>query len=174
MIRGYSLIVNTTIQLPQDKESKMITRSNCTTIDLAQFRSGRNLTPEQLSAKRAVEQIQASMVGLLAKDGSKEDQNLQEGYVATSSSYCLSEWSGPSNRSFDRLKFDPKSKLVETYESFQDMRSPYGDTGSNSESFKVDSQGREHYTQAYEFNGSYRRCCDLIIDKSGNIVQLFE
>ena len=156
----------------------MITRSfahkQCTTIDLAQFQSGRNLTPEQLSAKKAVEQMQASMADLAAKDGSVEDRNLQEGYVATSSSYGSSEWSGPSNQSFGSVKFDPQTKSVETYTSSQDMRSPYGDTGSSSDSFKVDSQGREHYSHSYEFNGTFKGCCDVIIDKSGNLVQLFE
>lgn len=156
----------------------MITRSfahnQCTTIDLAQFQSGRNLTPQQLSAKNAVERIQASMADLAAKDGSADDYQPEAGRVGVESSSRWDEWSGPRSLSSETVKFDPKTKSVESYQSSQQMESPYGDTGSSSDSFKVDSQGLEHYAHTYEFNGTFKGCCDVIIDKSGNLVQLFE
>ena len=142
-------------------------------MDLAQFQSGRNLGPQQTRAKEVVERMKTSMAQLAAKDGGKDDFQPAEGSVIAGSSYRWDNWSGPRNQTSETIKFDPKTKSIESYDRSHDMESPYGDTGSNTESFRVDQQGREHYTFNYVFNGCDRENSEIVIDKSGNLVQLF-
>jgi hypothetical protein len=147
--------------------------TNFVSISWDQFHSGQNLSPRLARARESVERTQASMAELAAKDGGKDDFDPTPGNVRTEKSDRWDNWHGPRSLTIESAKLAPETQAVEFYERCADMESPYGDTGATKDSFSVDPQGREHYSFYYEFNGAVREHSQIIIDKSGNLVELF-